>query len=402
MPMLRIITILAIQAGLALAVNLDVKTAHDALCPDSPSPSVCPHNEGPYWYICGQHGYLDASDLCAAYGWRQALMTTDNAPILNQLMSNCTGVFSIGWVAGIHGLAADPCAYVYAINIEGVEFGGYLGLGNQRCGNAEYGVLCEEIPQTTISTTSTAREGGISTDTTTTTTAIRTRTVSPFEPHCTDCPKPSSCSSSSSSHDSSFSGCCDSSFDSSSSSSWCPHDRRHKSGIVKQETPVCYTGDCLPVCNYSVGGIHLITANVNYTDTAAECAKYGWKVLDYTDGRSQDLFTVVRECVSVINALWYINSYNGVESACSWLSITELNGQVVASAGFPGNDALCRNIERQVFCQEQCQFPVVDSGVETGLVSISTVQSVTFEPYTVATSTSIVATTCTETVFTKL
>ena len=146
----------------------------------------------------------------------------------------------------------------------------------------------------------------------------------------------------------------------------------------------------------------MITGRANYTDAGAECAKYGWSLLDYTYGRVDHLIDLVQQCYADSPqpfAVGYIRSFNGVASLCPAAQVVGYGVAPNARVNIAGNEAWClQDAPQQVFCQEQCPFEVADSGVEVGQVSLTTVtSSVTATLYT-PTTTKTVKESCTETV----
>lgn len=380
------------------------------------SPPVCENNVGPFWMITDFYQFDQADDACAAYGWRLASVTTENIGQIKALVSQC-GVNAGLWAASVLGVAGDPCLYLTVNRFSATT---YQNLGFGSCARIFAKVLCEEIPQQAVTQTATSYEPVISTgETTTTTTSIRTRTVIPFEPQCTDCPKPPSSSSGDtycSSDDSSNDYCRDSlssDWDSSSSSESgeCHLRRRHHklqkgSALLQQQTiiePVCLTGDCLQACNVSYGGIHLITSPAGYTVAQQECAKYGWSLLDFTSGLSDDLIKTFVSCKLLFFDAGYVNSFNGVQTKCPLVQLANYIGIPTAQYVSPVEDADCRfTNDLPIFCQEHCPLPLASSGVEPGFISITTEITNLITALYIPTTTVVVSETCTETIFTKI
>lgn len=411
------------------AVHLVCTRALGALCPPLPgpipkqipgvNPIVCPLNIGPLWYICGAYNYELAVDACAAYGWRLAMLTEGNARSMATLASSCAGVFDFPWIGGVHGLAGAPCAWSQVFND---TIMGLLNLGNLECGRITAGVICEEIPSVAVNQTTTIPFPIVTSgQKTITTTTIRTRTVSPFDPQCTDCTvghhesSSNACSSSElifSSDDSFFEFMnnhpdCSFSFHDSSSSSGSESESNHRRRFHKSlqnTTPTCYGVDCLPVCNYTVHGIHMITGLVNYNDTAVECAKYGWSVLDFTTGQSLNVIKVLSECArGAEEKVAFIHSYNGVRAECPTVQTFGFDVGEVALVKLEGSGEMCGEFPKHpIMCQEGCPLAVVASGVEGGLVDYSTSITATLVPLTTPTTTKVVKKTCTETIYTRI
>lgn len=373
--------------------DLEAKEQQLNLCssPGSPLiPPVCPYADGgPFHFICGSYPYSQAADLCASYGWRLAPFTSDNANLLSQVLINCTNPRASAWVASVHGLPADPCALIISGFFSPPIFGGFLNYGTAYCEElavSSRGVVCEEEVGREERVTASEFVGTEpSGETSTTTTVYRTRTVTPFSVGTCACT--ASASSDSLSFDTSS---CDTDTD----YSFC-----YKSSNT---TPTCYTGDCLPACSYSSGGIHLITGLANYNDTAAECAKYGWRLLDYTNGRAFDLADVVQSC-AISSTVAYINSFNGVFTNCTYVNFFRNGNGIVNGVGMVGDGSRCTTRLLPVFCQEECQFEVVEEAEEEGFVSVTTVVDTTLTGLTLTTPTRTVSVTrsCTETVFTR-
>jgi hypothetical protein len=431
------------------------KSPNQGLCQDGPTikrghqiplnPPVCPLSISPLWFICGFYPYELAADVCAAYGWRLAMLTEENGADVAQVMSGCG--YSDAWVAGAYGLPGDPCAVAFA-NEDGTAAGALLNLSTGQCAPVPRGVVCEEIPQVTVTQTETINALTIPFgQSSTTTTALRTLTVRPYKPVCHDCGS-SSDSSSSSSGCSSSSGETWHSDSSSSDDCGCHHKGNIKSKPKKEDKPgkkqdkdkskepkqekqeepqqqqdplekgekrhkpsttttaICYTPTCLPVCPTSISSLHYLpSASLNNTQqAAAECAKYGWSLLDFTDGQSSTVRQLVQACRTDPLALFdylLINSYNGVSAGCPILQVLNSASFEIVIAGLGGSGFWCDTPLRQynVICQEACPFKVAASGVEPGQLSITTTLTVATATLFTPTTTQTVTESCTETVF---
>ena len=145
----------------------------------------------------------------------------------------------------------------------------------------------------------------------------------------------------------------------------------------------------------------MITVPVNYTDANAECAKYGWSLLDFTVARTTSLAQVADACSTSFSNVGAINSYNGVISPCPYILTYYLHPYApIAMVGTPVTDSWCdRFFGMPVFCQEQCPFVVSNSGLEVGEVSLTTDLAFSTATLFTPSTTVVVSESCTETVF---
>lgn len=333
------------------------------------APSVCPHSDGHYFYLPGTYKYDEAADACAAFGWRLPMQSSENAMDLLWLSANCTGPFDAVWLAGTNGLAGDPCC-LGETNRTRDRILGRLNLKIANCQQIVANVVCEVVPQETIVSTEMIYDSTIgSGKTTTTTTLISSLSVSRH------------------SHNNNH------------------RHHRHdehvnggREGYIHKDThpPVCHGQDCLPVCNVTIGGMHLITTGVDYRQAAQECAKYGWSLLDLTYGRVDDFWRISQACLPSAAFQASINSFNGVAGWCP--IVQPFSGTALTS--FVGTERMCGTFENLlVLCQEQCAIEPVDHGDEVGFISMTTTMSVDSVISTLFTPTTTIVITqsCTET-----
>jgi hypothetical protein len=134
---------------------------------------------------------------------------------------------------------------------------------------------------------------------------------------------------------------------------------------------------------------------VNATQAALECLKYGWSLLDLTYGRADVLINLLKEC-SPSFPVGYVGSFNGLASNCTVVQLIEQEPIEGLAVSLPINEGWCANDANLLpICQVQC--PVyTNTGVEPGLLSLTTTTTSVTVTAVQPTTTTTTTTTCTD------
>lgn len=299
--------------------------------------SVCTFSRGGLVMLCTLHPYYNASEACAAHGYRLAQLTETNLMWAQSLLPNCAYNNRI-WIGSLNGLSAEPC----------LAFAGEasLNFGDYSCLEQEQQVMCQEIPLVTetVSTTTTITFSEGTTTVCTTTTDYRRQ----HHRHTEDMFIEKKCGPNDN---------CNQCFDSS---------------------PVTSCNCCSDACAATVAGLHVVFGDfIPYSEAAAVCCKHGWRLADLTSGMSSLIHKYIlptcRNSTTNTMATW-IRSYEGVDGfQCLELSINEDGLQTIV---FGHTDQYCNGevsaAGRYVLCQEDPAL-ITGNGPVIGSITTSTV-----------------------------
>jgi hypothetical protein len=342
---------------------------------------VCPFSTGGYTLLCGSYAWGDAQQACYNLGLRPAIVSDADALTALSVIQSCVllGATQV-WIDSFNGLGADPCAYVL------VSGAAVYSPGDQLCNQLTLPVLCQTAPTSTIIVTvpSVIVDVTAGTSTTFTTTCIQcncagsiaTTDLAKCGAQCfqnkdaapaqqpAPVPKaavrrPHHCGSSSS----------------------CSHDR----------PPNCLDPQgCLPLCPFTVGGLHVIQANLTFNQAERECNKYGWNLADTYAGLHADVGFMQEMCANRSEgySMW-IRSYNGVDGGMCMETLLDDFYNVPIAFGWSAD--YCMQQPLYVLCQER--LPAI-----TGTGAFAGSESVTFTTITFGTTITIPSTTTTVTI----
>jgi hypothetical protein len=115
----------------------------------------CHHPDHPTLaYIHGDYGYEEANDACMSFGMRLAAVDPSTRHHIAPCFRTCsppeTEHVLRTWVAGVDGLAGDPCAYITSLDGESGALGVVLGVGTAVCGELSGSALCEHRDDTVL------------------------------------------------------------------------------------------------------------------------------------------------------------------------------------------------------------------------------------------------------------
>ena len=374
------LTQLALAALLASFAAAIPQNAFQAQGCATPGPNqVCPISAGGFHFICGSFSWGDAQQACYNLGYRPAIVTDSQALTALSVIQNCLllGGNQV-WIDSFNGLGADPCAYVVAAGAA------VYSPGDQLCNQLSLPILCQDAPTTTISVTvpSVIVATTVGTSTTLTTTCIQCNCQGNIATtdlaKCARCfenkdninPEPVAKAAVRRPHQCS-----------SSSSSSCSHER----------PPHCLDPQgCLPLCPFTVGGLHVIQANLTFNQAERECNKYGWNLADTYAGLHADVGFMQQVCGSPAQdfSMW-IRSYNGVDGGMCMETLLDDFYNVPIAFGWSAD--YCMSQPLYVLCQER--MPAI-----TGTGAFAGSESVTFTTITFGTTVTIPSTTVTVTI----
>lgn len=322
--------------------------------------------------LCNNNTWGAAQAACYAQGLRPAIVSDNQVLAALTVVQDC---LLLGgrrvWIDSFNQLGADPCAYIV------VEGAAVYSPGDQLCNELDIPILCQEAPTSleivTVPDFVTTISTGTSTVLTTTciqcncagsvipTTSIRPPSKANPAVEKSPIRRPHHC-------------------DSSSSSSSCHHDF----------PPHCQDPQgCLPLCPFTVGGLHVIQGNVTFNQAARECAKYGWNLADVYAGLHADVGFMQKMCAlpSEEFNMW-IRSYNGVDGGMCM--VTLMDDFYNVPIGFGWSAEYCMDQPLYVLCQDRPPA-VTGSGAFIGsastTVELITVDTTLFTPTTTITVT---------------
>lgn len=381
---LALSALFAVLATCSSAPAAHLKSSFQAQGCSAPGPNqVCPNSASGYHFICGEYTWAQAQSVCYQLGYRPAVIYDYDTLSALQVVNDC---LLLGgrrvWIDSFNGLGADPCAYIVS------EGGAVYSPGDQNCANLRLPVLCQDPTVSTFiisnpTSVSLVTEG---TSTTLTTTCIQCncqgKNIDPVKcPSCfvnkdnskkqekaQDYRRPHQCNQC---HGGS----------SSSSSSSCSHEH----------PPRCLDPQgCLPLCPYTVGGLHVIQANLTFNQAERECNKYGWNLADVYAGLHADVGFMQQMCSTASQDynMW-VRSYNGVDGGMC--VVTLLDDFYNVPVGFGWTADYCMEEPLYVLCQERP--PAI-----TGTGAFFGSQTITYTTFNYGTTVTVPATTVTSTV----
>lgn len=349
--MLSIIALSAVFAVLAActpASPAKLKSAfQDQGCAEPGPNNECLASSNGFHFICGEYTWGEAQSVCYSLGYRPAVIPDYETLAALDVVNKC---LLLGgrrvWIDSFNGLGADPCAYIVS------EGGAVYSPGDQFCASLKLPVLCQEAPVSVVTesvqTTTSIITEGITTALTTTCIQCNCqgKNIDPLK--CPSCfvnknnelqgkadaalkaqeRRPHQCHRSSSS---------------SSGSSDCSH----------QHPPRCLDPQgCQPLCPYTVGGLHVIQANLTFNQAERECNKYGWNLADVYAGLHADVGFMQQMCTTFEQDynLW-IRSYNGVDGGMCVLTLFDDFNNVPIGFGWTAD--YCMGGPLYVLCQER-------------------------------------------------
>lgn len=311
----------------------------------APGPNQeCPLSANGFHFICGEYSWGEAQSVCYSLGLRPAVVPDYETLAALAVVNDC---LLLGgrrvWLDSFNGLGADPCAYIVS------EGGVVYSPGDQFCASLKLPVLCQDPPvqvvTESVQTTLSVITEGITTALTTTCIQCNCqgnlKNIDPVK--CPSCfannkaqekaavpqkaqeRRPHQCHSSS------------------SSGSDCSH----------QHPPHCLDPQgCLPLCPYTVGGLHVIQANLTFNQAERECNKYGWNLADVYAGLHADVGFMQQMCTTADKDynMW-IRSYNGVDGGMC--AVTLFDDFYNVPIGFGWSADYCMAGPVYVLCQER-------------------------------------------------
>ena len=346
----------------------------------TPGPNQeCPTALNGFHFLCGEYSWGEAQSACYAAGYRPAIVYDPDMLSALQVINEC---LLLGgrrvWIDSFNGLGADPCAYAVA------EGAAIYSPGDQLCNELRLPVLCQDAPVTTgtlsvLTSVSLITEG---TSTSLTTTCIQCNcqgninTIDPLK--CPSCfaNKAQPAKPNAAEEKGGYPRRCHANK---------PHECSHA------HPPHCLDPQgCLPLCPYTVAGLHVIQANLTFNQAERECNKYGWNLADTYAGLHADVGFMQQLCANPEQDynLW-IRSYNGVDGGVCVVTLEDDFFNV--PVGFGWSADYCMEQPLYVLCQERA--PAV-TGIGAFVGSVSFVQ----ETFSYATTSTIPAVTVTSTV----
>jgi hypothetical protein len=341
---------------------------------------TCTFTTGGLHMTCTTHTWPDAQSACIKSGYRLAAITEQNLLLAQAMLLHCAyqGQYDgAAFIGSENGMVGEPCLVFGWNRTVAVQSGG-------ECGGGGLGlqVLCQEIPSvtdTTTTTTTTTLTSGVST--TTTRTTLRTQATMPWEDLIVEKRNVN-----------------------------VSDDNNGKCGdpCDKNYCGCAQTGCncCSDACPTTAKGLHLIPAlnQSDYSEADAHCARFGWRLADYTSGMTSLLSSYLLPSCSTSGALsvgLWVRSINGVSGfACASvdfdLSLAQgqrfVLGHTEQYCLLAGASRLPQ-FERFVLCQEQRGPAVTGYGPAVQWTTTVTGTSVSTSTVVVPSSTTTVTST---------
>lgn len=320
-----------------------------------PTSHLCPITYTGFHMLCSEYPWGEAQQQCYNAGLRPAVLNDQNSLAALAVVQEC---LLLGgrrvWVDSFNGLPADPCAYVVA------EGAAIFSPGDQLCLNLTLPILCQDIPVEQVTQYDPSPVTTVSGVTTTTTTTCiqcncQGKGLLPDGKICPACINKSRPT--------------DAPLKASAPQKNC--DRRNPSSCSDQHHPPCLDAQgCLPLCPYTVGGLHVIQGNVTYNQAERECSKYGWNLADAYAGIHSEVAFMQNVCGSddQDHNLW-IRSYNGVDGAMCLVALKDDFANVPIGYGLSAD--YCMEQPLYILCQER-SAAITGYGGFDGTISYST------------------------------
>lgn len=311
----------------------------------SKSDVTCPFTSGGFHAVCSAVKYQDAAAVCESQGWRLAAIDESNVMYAVQVHQQCGGPRGAEWTASFNGLNQNPCQVI--------TNNGTISVAPQFCRNAQFQVMCQEVPVVATDCTTT---------TTTYTTSVGTVVISTTvtrHPECRDEKLAS------------------------------PQNL-----LQEQSRPQLTCNTCNGVCSVAGTDLKIIKKVVPFNQAAEECAKRGWYLADITEGMHAQLLSAKYSCDAfggIVDPVLWIRSYDGISGGyCSSALVQEESLQ--ADFVYVSGDCnyIVSGLQPYPLCQ--CSPPVVTGygpyqGSVTTTSTTTTTTLATVVPQTTVTTT---------------